>query len=55
VASDKVPVETISSSTASYWLGLVRTPTCSWFFAAARTMEGPPMSISSIEGLESNG
>ena len=30
-------------------------PTCSWFFAAARTMAGPPMSISSIEGSEENG
>ena len=30
-------------------------PTCSWFLAAARTMAGPPMSMSSTEGSEENG
>jgi hypothetical protein len=30
-------------------------PTCAWFFAAARTMVGPPMSIISIEGSAEKG
>jgi hypothetical protein len=30
-------------------------PTWSWFLAALRTMDGPPMSISSMEGSEENG
>ena len=31
------------------------TPTCAQFLAAARTMVGPPTSISSIDGLERKG
>ncbi len=30
-------------------------PTYSWFLAAARTMVGPPTSISSMEGSDENG
>jgi hypothetical protein len=30
-------------------------PTNWWFLADARTMAGPPMSISSIDGLDENG
>ena len=33
---------------AAYWAGLVMTATLAWFFAAARTIAGPPMSICSI-------
>ena len=36
---------------ASYCDGSVTTPTCAWFFAAARTIVGPPMSI----GLDRRG
>ena len=37
-----------SASSASYWSGSVTMATQRWFFAAERTMEGPPMSICSI-------
>jgi hypothetical protein len=48
VASPIVPAPSRSSaSTWSYWSGEVTTATRSWFFAAARTIAGPPMSISS--------
>ncbi len=30
-------------------------PTKAWFFAAARTMAGPPMSISWMPGSDENG
>ncbi len=30
-------------------------PTWAWFLAAPRTMDGPPMSISSMEGSDENG
>ena len=36
-----------AASTSAYCNGLVTTATLAWFFAAARTMAGPPMSISS--------
>ena len=49
------PCSRSSSSTVSYWSGLVTTATCSWFLAAARTIAGPPMSISSIDGSVRNG
>ena len=32
----------------SYWSGEVTTATFAWFFAAPRTIEGPPMSICSM-------
>ena len=44
-----------SPSTASYCSGLVTTPTQAWFFAAARTMAGPPMSMVSMSGRSRNG
>ena len=31
-----------------YWSGEVTTATEAWFFAAPRTIDGPPMSICSI-------
>ena len=31
-------------------VAVVTTATCAWFFAAARTIVGPPMSIVSIDG-----
>ena len=42
------PSRSISFVRSAYWFGLVTTATDSWFFAAARTIAGPPMSISSI-------
>ena len=35
--------------------GSTTTPTWAWFFAAARTIAGPPMSISSMLGSDENG
>ncbi len=42
----KPPART-AASTSPYWDGPVTTATLAWFLAAARTMAGPPMSISS--------
>ena len=36
-----------AASTSSYRAGEVTTATDGWFFAAARTIDGPPMSICS--------
>ena len=41
------PPPRTASSTAPYAVGSVTTATLGWFFAAARTIEGPPMSICS--------
>ncbi len=44
-----------SASTLSYSPGSTTTPTWAWFLAAARTIAGPPTSISSIPGSSANG
>ena len=48
VSRDSPPRPRISSSTSGYREGSTTTPTDSKFFAAARTIAGPPMSIFSI-------
>jgi hypothetical protein len=45
-ASVKPPPRTASSA-SSYWAGEVTIATDGWFLAAARTIDGPPMSICS--------
>ena len=44
-----------SSSSGAYWSGLVTIVTHAWFFAAARVIAGPPMSIVSMSGRSKNG
>ncbi len=46
-ASVNPPAETAAIA-ASYSPGSTTTATLAWFFAAARTIDGPPMSICSI-------
>ena len=48
VSRDSPPCAPISSRIAAYRDGSTTTATDSKFFAAARTMAGPPMSIFSI-------
>ena len=42
------PPPRTASRTAAYRLGSVTIATVPWFFAAARTIDGPPMSIFSM-------
>ena len=42
------PPPATAASTAGYAAVSVTTATLGWFLAAARTMEGPPMSICSM-------
>ncbi len=53
--SDRAPSRRSSSSTAGYSSGSTTEPTWAQFLAAARTMVGPPTSISSIDGWVRNG
>ncbi|CAM5638967.1 hypothetical protein SVIOM342S_06893 [Streptomyces violaceorubidus] len=46
-AARSKPPSWTAESTSAYRAGLVTTATEGWFLAAARTMEGPPMSICS--------
>lgn len=46
-AARSKPPPSTAKSTSAYRAGLVTTATEGWFLAAARTMEGPPMSICS--------
>ena len=48
VSSVKPPSRLSSSTISSYRPGSTTTPTDAKFFAAARTMAGPPMSMFSI-------
>ena len=41
------PPSATASSTSAYRAGSTTTATDGWFFAAARTIAGPPMSICS--------
>ena len=41
------PPASRAATASAYWLGAVSTATLGWFFAAARTIDGPPMSICS--------
>ena len=50
VAAESAPACRSSSSTGPYCAGSTTTPTWAWFLAAARTMVGPPTSISSMPG-----
>ena len=49
------PSRRSSSSTSGYERGSTTEPTWAQFLAAARTMVGPPTSISSMDGLARNG
>ena len=56
VSAPTVPSFACSSvSSGPYWSGLVTIVTHAWFFAAARVIAGPPMSIVSMSGRCSNG
>ncbi len=55
VSRDREPLALSSPSTAPYSAGSTTIPTWSWFFAAARTIVGPPTSISSTDGSDENG
>ena len=49
VVADRVPPVSLSSArSGAYWPGSVTTATASWFLAAPRIMEGPPMSMFSM-------
>ena len=47
------PPSATAASTSAYWSGEVTTATLGWFFAAARTIDGPPMSICSMHSSAS--
>jgi hypothetical protein len=49
------PCSRSSASTSGYWSALVTTATHAWFFAAARVIAGPPMSMVSMSGDSRNG
>ena len=51
VSSESTPPAFSSSTTCWYCDGCVRMPTSRKFFAAARIMAGPPMSMSSSARL----
>ena len=56
VSSPTVPsLARSSSSSGSYWSGSVTIVTHAWFFAAARVIAGPPMSMVSMSGRSRNG
>ena len=49
VSSETSPCSRSSSSTTSYWSGCETAATCAKFFAAARSIDGPPTSIISTD------
>jgi hypothetical protein len=55
VSTVVLPWARISATTSAYCAGDVTMATQAWFFAAARVIAGPPMSIVSMSGASRKG